>query len=174
MNGNRTIRRRGKGNQSDAKCSYSYKSLGEDGRARGNKFRVFLSYSSEDESFVERLAGDLANSYGISVWWYHGKIRVGNSIIKEINEHIRNADYIVLILSPHSVTSPWVERELNAAIIQELQVGLSTILPALIADCNIPPLIADRRYADFRVSYHRGLAELVQAIEIGQSVDSDS
>jgi hypothetical protein len=40
------------------------------------------------------------------------------------------------------------------------------ILPALIENCQIPALLADIKYADFRESYHDGLAGLVQGLNV--------
>src|ERR1044072_948123 len=35
------------------------------------------------------------------------------------------------------------------------------LIPVLIKDCVIPPLLAHRRYADFRLSYEKGLGEVL-------------
>jgi hypothetical protein len=42
--------------------------------------------------------------------------------------------------------------------------ALRAALPALIADCDAPGLLADLTYADFRESFDSGLEELVAAI----------
>lgn len=125
---------------------------------------AFISYSSRDAEFVERLVNDL-NKSGKQVWWDHWEIKVGDSITKKINEGINRNDYLILILSPNSVKSSWVEKELSAGLMRELQTRNVVTLPVLVADCDIPPLIADKRYADFRTSYERGLADLLLAIQ---------
>lgn len=38
------------------------------------------------------------------------------------------------------------------------------MLPAVIADCDLRPMFADKFYADFRHSYYVGLRELLQAL----------
>lgn len=125
---------------------------------------AFISYSSKDSEFVERLVNDLSKSRK-KVWWDRWEIKVGDSITKKINEGIDRNDYLILVLSPNSVRSAWVEKELNAGLMCELQSRNVVVLPILIADCNIPPLIADKRYADFRSNYGQGLAELLVAIQ---------
>ena len=125
---------------------------------------AFISYSSGDREFVERLVNDLKNS-GKQVWWDSWEIKVGDSITKKINEGINRNDYLVLILSPNSLRSSWVQKELSAGLMRELQTRNVVVLPVLIADCDIPTLIADKRYADFRISYERGLADLLPAIQ---------
>lgn len=125
---------------------------------------VFISYSSKDSEFVERLANDLSKSVK-RVWWDRWEIKVGDSITSKINEGIDRNDYLILVLSPNSVESSWVQKELNAGLMRELQTRNVVVLPILIGDCDIPPLIADKRYADFRASYEQGLAELLPAIQ---------
>lgn len=163
MSDRRSATRDNKVKLNSEKRSYLRMYRDVEGKSSSKGVHVFISYSTEDQSFVKRLARDLAKS-GKIIWWDR-KIQVGSSIVKEINSHIRVADYILLVLSPYSVESPWVELELSAGLMQEFQVGRSIVLPVLIANCKIPPLIADRRYADFRISYKNGLAELLQSIQ---------
>lgn len=125
---------------------------------------AFISYSSKDTEFVERLVSDLGKSEK-KVWWDRWEIKVGDSIAKKINEGINRNDYLILVLSPNSVKSSWVEKELNAGLMRELQTRNVVVLPILIGDCDIPLLIADKRYADFRTNYERGLAEILPAIQ---------
>jgi hypothetical protein len=121
---------------------------------------VFISYASKDRDFVERLAADLRNS-GARVWFDQWEIKVGDSITQKINEGIRDNDYLAVVLSPDSVASHWVRKELNAAMMKELNSRSVVVLPILYSDCTIPSLIADKRYADFRTDYKAGLSEIV-------------
>lgn len=121
---------------------------------------VFLCHSSRDKSFVEKLANDLNNA-GIGVWFDKWEIRVGDSIIDKINEGIGNGDYLAIVLSTASVASPWVNRELNAGLMRELQERSVFVLPILLETCNIPPLISDKMYADFSADYDNGLDDLM-------------
>lgn len=124
---------------------------------------AFISYSSDDAEFVARLASDLASS-GKNVWWDRWEIRVGDSIVEKINNGISRNDYLIVVLSPNSVRSAWVKKELNMGLMRELTTRNVVILPIVIADCNIPAIISDKRYADFRVSYDIGLSDLLSAI----------
>ncbi len=69
------------------------------------------------------------------------------------------------MLSTASIGSEWVQRELGAALQRELEERKVFILPVLIEDCEIPPLLRDKRYADFREDYAQGLADLLAAIQ---------
>ena len=44
---------------------------------------------------------------------------------------------------------------------EQVARGGTFLLPVLIEDCEIPPLLRHRRYADFRAGYERGLSDLV-------------
>ena len=129
---------------------------------------IFLSYSSRDKHFTKKLAQELSD-YGIKVWFDEWEIKVGDSIVEKINSAIRKNDYLGIILSPNSVESPWVKKELSAALMNELEKKYITILPILYKDCKIPPIISDKRYADFRKEFGRGLSGLLIALGIGGS-----
>jgi formylglycine-generating enzyme required for sulfatase activity len=124
---------------------------------------VFISYSSKDRDFAERLAADLRAS-GAGVWFDQWEIKVGDSIAQKINDGIHDNDYLAVVLSPDSVASPWVRKELNAAMMKELNRRSVFVLPILYRDCKIPALIADKHYADFRKSYEAGFSEMLRVL----------
>jgi len=124
------------------------------------KSHAFICYSHQDSSFVNRLVGDLS-SKGIKIWVDKREIKVGDSITGKISEGIGQNDYLIIVLSEASVRSEWVKRELNAALMKELKRKSVVVLPLLLEDCDIPHLVADKKYADFRQGYDAGLAELL-------------
>ena len=125
--------------------------------------KVFISYSSNDEEFAERLAKDLQHS-GIEIWFDKWEIKVGESIASKINKGLKSNDFLAVVLSPNSVKSQWVEKELNIGLMKELGKKSVTVLPVLFKDCEMPPIISDKKYADFRQHYNIGLGELLEAI----------
>jgi hypothetical protein len=68
------------------------------------------------------------------------------------------------MLSPNSIQSEWVKRELNAALMRELEDKKVVVLPILIADCKIPVLLKEKKYADFRESYEKGFEDFLLAV----------
>lgn len=128
-----------------------------------SELSVFIAHSSADKVFVRRLAKDLSEK-GVSAWVDEAEIRVGDSITEKINAGLEGAHYLAVILSPTSVSSAWVHRELGAALQREIKKRQIVVLPVLLADCRIPAIIADKRYADFRRDYGKGLADLLAAI----------
>ncbi len=63
---------------------------------------VFISYSSKDKGFAQRLALDL-KKHGIKVWLDEWRIKVGDEIRQEKEHGIEEFEYFVIILSRHSV-----------------------------------------------------------------------
>ncbi len=125
--------------------------------------QLFISYSSKDREFVSRLASDL-RALGISVWWDKWEMKVGDSLSRKIQDGIAQAGWLAVVLSRNSVCSPWVERELNAAMVRELESKQVFVLPVLADDCDMPLFLKDKLYADFRHSFEEGLAALVGSV----------
>ena len=122
--------------------------------------KVFVSHASADKAFVDRLVADLA-ARAVPVWYDKFDLRVGESVPGGINEGLSGSKYFLVVLSKSSVASRWVTEELNAALIEQVARGGTFLLPALLEDCEVPPLLRHRRYADFRADYDRGLADLL-------------
>jgi hypothetical protein len=124
---------------------------------------VFLSYNSQDRQFAERLAGDLVG-HGLRVWWDQWEMQVGDSLIAKIQEGIQASSWLTVVLSPTSVASNWVKRELASALADEISTDRVRVLPLLVADCEVPLFLRDKLYADFRVSYEAGLELLLRRL----------
>ena len=84
-----------------------------------------------DREFVNRLARLLA-SLGFEVWYDQWKLDVGDSLIEKIQAGIKWTDWLIVVLSPVSVTSKWVKEELNAALSGQLRGRAIGILPVLL------------------------------------------
>ncbi|HBB00287.1 MAG: hypothetical protein A2W86_14135 [Bacteroidetes bacterium GWD2_45_23] len=125
---------------------------------------VFLSHSSKDKPFIRQLAADLTNE-NVLVWLDEQQINVGDSINEKISQGLAESDYFIVALSDNSVNSEWVKRELNSALITEIESKKVKILPIKLSDCEFPPLIKDKKYADFTKSYKAGLTELIKSIK---------
>ncbi len=125
--------------------------------------RVFISHSSHDKAVARRLVGDL-RSLGHEPWLDEYAIQVGDSIPDKIEEGLQNADFVAVLLSPAAVQSGWVDREWKGKYWAEVSAGRVMVLPVLLEDCEIPLLLAPKKYADLR-NYATGLVQLVAAID---------
>src|SRR4051794_1456451 len=117
--------------------------------------KFFLSHSSPDKPFVQKLANDLSD-YGHSCWLDEWEIKVGDSITQKIEQGLGEADYVVLVLSKRSVASKWVEREWRAKYWEQVNSGTKQVLPCLLEHCDVPILLKDLKYANFVEDYSRG------------------
>ncbi|MEI7730998.1 MAG: toll/interleukin-1 receptor domain-containing protein [Verrucomicrobiota bacterium] len=126
--------------------------------------RVFISHSSKDKPFVRKLVAEL-KKHKLSVWLDEQEIQIGDSIVSKISGGLRDSDYFVIVLSKASVTSPWVQVELNSALIAQISNQGVAVLPVLIEDCDIPTLLRDRLYADFRTDFAAGLGKLLSVLQ---------
>ena len=124
---------------------------------------VFICHSSEDKTVVRMLA-DFITDRGASVWLDEREIRVGDSIVAKITEGIELASHLVVVLSKHSATAPWVAKELSSALMRQLGQRSISILPLRLDNTPLPALLADVRYADCRNGVETGFKELLDAV----------
>lgn len=124
---------------------------------------VFISHSSQDKKFVAKLAVDLTVR-GIPVWYDAWEMEAGDKLYDRIFSGIDESTLLVLALSPASITSKWVAKELSAALAKEDHLGRKVIIPIIISDCDVPLAIADRIYANFSRHYLSAFEALEKVI----------
>lgn len=121
--------------------------------------QIFVSYSRRDINIVQKLALDLEES-GYDVWWDVSDLKGGDSWARTIEAALRASKYCLIVLSPDSIESIWVEKEYTFAIAQRLK-----IIPILFKSCQIPMALANLHYIDFRENrYILGKWELLRAL----------
>ena len=121
---------------------------------------LFLSHTSIDKPFVEKLAKDLKR-LGIDVWVDKYEIKVGDSIFWKVEKGLKETEYFGIVLSPDALGSEWVKAELATAWDKKMLSGNSSVLPILYRKCELPGLLKSIKYANFTRDYAVGLADLV-------------
>lgn len=96
-------------------------------------YACFISYSSKDQKFADRLYSDLQNR-GVRCWLASEHLKIGAKIRPGIDEAIRMHDKLLLILSKHSVASDWVEQEVETAFERERREKRPVLFPIRIDD----------------------------------------
>jgi hypothetical protein len=96
-------------------------------------YSCFISYSSRDQVFAERLYADLQAS-NVRCWYAPEDLKIGDKFRVRIDESIRLYDKLLLILSEHSVASPWVETEVEIAFRKENKTGKLALFPVKLDD----------------------------------------
>src|SRR5215471_1301103 len=85
------------------------------GRAMAEKIGVFVSHhhSPEEDAFTARLVADL-EAAGADVWVDTSGI-TSDDFVKKISEGLAGRQWLVLVMTPAALASPWVQREVNVA-----------------------------------------------------------
>ena len=121
--------------------------------------QVFISYSRKDLSFVEQLAADLKTA-GFDVWYDVSGIRGGARWRTEIENAVKNSQFAIVVLSPDSVASEWVEREFLFASNLKRK-----IIPLYYRKCDLPLNYLDLNYIDVQGdNYRTNFNEILRAM----------
>ena len=91
-------------------------------------YSCFISYSTMDQAFAERLHADL-QSKGVRCWFAPHDLQGGKKIHEQIDEAIRVYDRLLLILSEASMNSEWVKTEIAKARKQEVREHRRMLFP---------------------------------------------
>jgi hypothetical protein len=142
---------------------YDRRMFGEFGKLSADS-EVFLCHSSADKGHVRMVHDDLKN-LGDSCWLDENKIKVGDSIVSKINEGLGSSRTMIAFLSKQAVQSMWAKKEWQSFLSGKLSGNELKILPALLEDCDVPAILADIKYADFREGYHDGFKEIYKALQ---------
>jgi hypothetical protein len=76
---------------------------------------VYISYSGADEKWADQLRIALGN-HDIDVWNPASQIAPGENWGLKYGNALKNADAVVVLLSPASVKSDWVRHEIEFAL----------------------------------------------------------
>ena len=125
-------------------------------RLTGDEFSYyscFISYSSKDQEFVERLHADL-QARGVRCWFAPEDLRIGDKLRSSFDEAIRIHDKLMVLLSENLVNSAWVEKEVETAFEKERQRNKTVLFPIRLDDAVIETTQAWA--ADIRRTRHIG------------------
>ena len=94
-------------------------------------FSAFISYSHKDQAFARWLHDKLVGR-GIRCWLDEKKLRAGDRIHSKVESAIQERDKVLLCASKASLTSWWVDNELNSVIAKEQALWKETGEEALV------------------------------------------
>jgi hypothetical protein len=150
-------------------------------------YNCFISYSSKDQAFAERLHADLQNE-GVPCWFAPEDMKIGDKIRPSIDEAIRIHDKLLLVLSEDSVASAWVEKEVESAFEKERLQQKLVLIPirlddtvmrtrqAWAADIRRTRHIGDfthwKNHDDYQKAFNRLLRDLKAEAQTMESRDS--
>jgi len=93
----------------------------------------FISYSSKDQEFAERLHADLQRNE-VRCWFALRDLKIGDRFRERIDEAIHLHDKLLIVLSENSVASLWVEKEIETAFEEERQQNRIVLFPIRLDD----------------------------------------
>jgi hypothetical protein len=131
--------------------------------------KIFFSHATEDKKTVLQVHAELIARFpDIDAWIDTYEIVGGESLLDKIAEGMDDAEKFFVFLSPSSITKPWVQRELNRALTQEIKgVKPEYVVPVLLGNIGkIPPFLEEKKYIDLhRQTVAEWTAEMKASID---------
>lgn len=136
----------------------------------------FISYSSKDEAFAEKLYRDLVRE-GVSCWFAPRDLAIGAETYDVIDQEISKMDRLLVVLSDNSIKSRWVKDEAMKAFAEERRRGKVVLVPIRLdnapmasAEAWVKKVRDQRNIGDFvgwenRSRYRKALASLMEALK---------
>ena len=131
------------------------------------KYNAFISYASEDEDFAQQLYTDLKNmaySQNLDIFFAKESIKIGDSVVEKIEQALININYFILVLSKNTSESEWVRNERETVLYYKHKGKQIKIIPIIIGDVEIPPLLVSNLHIDFQNDYQKGLQKLIKTL----------
>ena len=126
--------------------------------------KVYLSYSFKDKRIADNITYSLMKE-DIRCSDDIFEIDSENQFQKTVKDVISACSYLIILLSPNSIKSRWIQYELNFALTRVLKARDITILPVLIEDCDIPSFLKEYQIFDLRNQNNiDGLIEQIRTV----------
>jgi uncharacterized protein YjbI with pentapeptide repeats len=121
-----------------------------------NFYSCFISYSSQDSQFAERLYADLVEE-GVQCWFAPEDLKIGDSFHQRIDQAIHLHDKLMIVLSSNSIRSLWVQTEVESAFERERKQDRTMLFPIRLDDAV---MCADKAWAADIRRYWSGREDL--------------
>ncbi|MBM3225051.1 MAG: toll/interleukin-1 receptor domain-containing protein [Candidatus Tectomicrobia bacterium] len=108
---------------------------------------IFISYASEDRQYADVVTKAL-EAKGVAVWTERDMLP-GESWEDEIAQALDAAEIILVLCSPHTLSSQWQNFEMGMAVARTIETPGKRLVPVLVQGDNWQPLPAfvRNRYA---------------------------
>ncbi len=122
---------------------------------------TFLSHSSKNLAFANRLAKSLTN-HNVNTFYSRKHIVGAQEWHDEIGEALKRCNWFLVVLSPQAINSKWVKHELIYTLQQNRYKG--RIVPILYKSCDVNKLswtLSGFQHIDFRNGFDQGFKALL-------------
>ena len=127
---------------------------------------VFVSHSHRDKVFTRKLAEELRR-HGIAAWYSERNIGGADQWLDEIGAALKRCDWFLIVLTPDSVKSKWVKREVTKALADDRYD--ERMVPLLVKTCDVDQLawpLTTLQFVSFK-PFKKGMTELLRIWGIG-------
>lgn len=135
--------------------------------------QVFISHSSRDRKFAEGEIIPVLNRHGVETWYSSDDIVTAAEWEKTIREGLKSCDWFLVVISPRSIESEWVQSEVHWAA--EHRWG--RIIPVVIEPCDPTELhlkLAMLQYVDFTQDLRAARGKLLATWDIAYDPSGDT
>lgn len=133
------------------------------------KQKIFISYAREDEDHARRLGRELI-SLGFEPWLDVRDMIAGGNWRMQIKDALDNCDYVILLLSKHSVENAGYIQVEKRRILEKLETmppGEVFLIPARLEDCQPRhEAIQDLHLVDLFPSWQDGMEKIAQSLNV--------
>lgn len=133
------------------------------------KRRIFVSHAHEDSAWCAAFIGALRQA-GADVWYDEHNLGYGR-LMDEIERELKQQRIFLVVLSPAAIASPWVRREVHAAITLHDAEPDRIVLPVMAQQCEVPLLWSEYRWLsgvnDTGLSPTEAAREVLRTLGIG-------
>src|SRR5208337_4652327 len=130
---------------------------------------VFLSHSTKDGDFVQRLAIALKDA-GFTPWLCEVDIDKGENFVAKINDGLAQSDLALLVWSPDAAKSAWTEQEWTSLLARQVEEHKTRLAIVMLRDHPRPELLRNSNYIEARWDQAAGIRETLQWLKGRQRV----
>jgi hypothetical protein len=131
--------------------------------------KVFLSHSTKDKEFVQRLAAALTSA-GFTPWLCEVDIERGENFVGRIEEGLTRCDIALVVWSPDAATSSWTKEEWTSVLARQVAEQKIRLGIVFLRECPLPELLRNKNYIDARSDKEAGIREAVEWLKCRESV----
>lgn len=137
--------------------------------SQGQQMQVFVSHAHEDSAWCNAFVAAMRQA-GADVWYDEHNLGYGR-LMDVIERELKERRVFLVVLSPAAVDSPWVRREVFAAISLHDTEPDRIVLPIMAQPCAVPLLWREYRWLsgqnDRGLSPTDAVREVVHTLGIG-------
>ena len=122
----------------------------------------FISYSHADKSLAIALKAALV-AHGCAAWRDEDELHLGDSLVERVADAVHGFEFMAVLVSEASKGSSWCKKELSIAATRGLKDGKVKVLPLLVGDTAMPPVLSDLVYTPIDLDNVEAAAEKLVA-----------